>query len=66
MGVQFVSDKENKKVVYNQLKSFTNGGLVYPCTVSEYPCKVTQILYRCCEYVSISVLNMIPVVWLRK
>ena len=33
MGVQFVSDKENKKVVYNQLKSFTNDSFVYPCSI---------------------------------
>ena len=30
MGVQSVGDKENKWVVQNQLKSFTNGNLVHP------------------------------------
>ena len=29
MRMQFVSDKENKGVVQNQLKSFTNGNLLH-------------------------------------
>ena len=30
MSMQSLGDKENKKVVQNQLKSFTKGSLVYP------------------------------------
>ena len=32
MGMQFVGDKENEKVIQNRLKSFIDGSLVHPCT----------------------------------
>ena len=37
IGVQSLGDKENKKVVYNQLKSFTKGNFVHLCTISTFP-----------------------------
>ena len=37
IGVQSLGDKENKKVVYNQLKSFTKGNLVHLCTIGTFP-----------------------------
>ena len=36
MSVQFMGDKENKKMVQNRLKSFTRGSLVHPCTISTF------------------------------
>ena len=36
MSVQSVGDKENKEVVHNQLKYFTKGSLVHPCTFSTF------------------------------
>ena len=37
MGLQSMGDKENEKVIQNQLKSFIDGSLVYPCTLSTFP-----------------------------
>ena len=37
IGVQSLGDKENKKVVYNLLKSFTKDNLVHLCTISIFP-----------------------------
>ena len=41
MGIQSLGDKENKRVIQNQLKIFTNGGLVhlvyFPYIVSVIP-----------------------------
>ena len=41
--MQFVGDKENKEMIHNQLKSFTNGSLVHSCTLSTFP------LYNWCN-----------------
>ena len=37
MGMQFVGDKENEKVIQNRLKSFIDGSLVHPCTLNTFP-----------------------------
>ena len=36
MSMQSVSDKENEEMIRNQLKSFTNGNLVHPYTLSTF------------------------------
>ena len=36
MGMQSVGDKENEKVIQNQLKSFIDGSLVDPCIISTF------------------------------
>ena len=36
MGIQFLGDKENKIVIHNRLKLFTNASLVHPCTLSIF------------------------------
>ena len=36
MGMQFVCDKENEKVIQNRLKYFIDGSLVHPCTFSTF------------------------------
>ena len=35
-GMQSVGDKENEKVIQNQLKSFIDGSLVHPCILSTF------------------------------
>ena len=37
MGMQFVCDKENEKVIQNRLKYFIDGSLVHPYTLSTFP-----------------------------
>ena len=37
MGVQFLGNNENKKMVQNWLKFFTNDSLVHPCTLNIFP-----------------------------
>ena len=37
MGMQSVGDKENEKVIQNQLKSFIDGSLVHPYTLNTFP-----------------------------
>ena len=37
MGMQSVGDKKNEKVIQNRLKSFIDGSLVHPCTLSTFP-----------------------------
>ena len=37
MGMKSVGDKENEKVIQNRLKSFIDGNLVHPCTISVIP-----------------------------
>ena len=41
LGIQFVSNKENKEAIYNQLKYFTNGSFVH---LVHFPCTVNVIL----------------------
>ena len=36
-GMQSVGDKKNEKVIQNRLKSFIDGNLVHPCTISVIP-----------------------------
>ena len=41
LGIQFVSNKENKEAIYNRLKYFTNGSFVH---LVHFPCTVNVIL----------------------
>ena len=43
MGIQFLGDKENKIVIHNRLKLFTNASLVHPCTLNIF------LLYNQCN-----------------
>ena len=36
MGMQYVGDKENEKVIQNRLKYFIDGSLIHPCTFSTF------------------------------
>ena len=36
-SIQFLDDKENKGVIHNRLKFFTNTSLVHPCTLIIFP-----------------------------
>ena len=37
LGMQSMDDNENEEAIQNRLKSFTNGSLVHPCTLSKFP-----------------------------
>ena len=36
MGMQYVGDKENEKVIQNRLNFFIDGSLAHPCTLSTF------------------------------
>ena len=37
MGIQSLDDKENEGVIQNRLKFFTNGSIIFLCTLSIFP-----------------------------
>ena len=55
------SDKEDKWVVQNRLKSFTNGNLLHPLYI-----QCISLVQLVNTFVQWYKLNMISVVWLRK
>ena len=59
MGMQSMGDKENKRVVQNRLKYFTNDSLIHPLVhLVHFPCIVSVIpLYSGTN--SISLLNYV-------
>ena len=62
MSVQSLGNKENKDMVQNQLKYFTKGSLVYPCTVNVIPLYSDKFHISSKLYVHVGVLIMFSMV----